>query len=88
MKLKYCDEAIIDDEIINKNLLDSTRKEAIDDFWKHFHLKESLLKQKSIQKWLNEGDQNTRYFHSMIKGIKRRNYIISFQKSEGIELKM
>ncbi|XP_058732688.1 uncharacterized protein LOC131604250 [Vicia villosa] len=52
-------------------------REAKDDLWKNLHLKESLLRQKSRQKWLKEGDLNTIYFHHAIKERRRRNNIVA-----------
>lgn len=44
---------------------------------------EGLLKQKSRIKWLLEGDQNTRYFHQVIKGRLSRNTIKNLTASDG-----
>lgn len=64
-----------------RDLLVTIRNKVVNNFWKHLHLKESLMKQKSRKKWLNEGDQNTRYFHSGIKGRRRVNSVASIQNS-------
>lgn len=34
--------------------------------WKNLQYKESLIRQKSMQKWVREGDIKTRYFHSVM----------------------
>lgn len=36
---------------------------------------ESILRQKSRVRWLQEGDQNTRFFHSTVKRKRWRNNI-------------
>lgn len=43
---------------------------------------ELFLKQKSRIKWLNEGDQNTRYFYRVIKGRQIKMRITSIQNDE------
>ncbi|XP_058760611.1 uncharacterized protein LOC131633951 [Vicia villosa] len=58
-------------------------KKAKDDLWKHLSLKENLLRQKSRQKWIKEGDQNTKYFHHSIKERRRRNNIVAVTTEEG-----
>lgn len=57
---------------------------AQEDVWKKLHLKESILKQKSRLKWVNEGDQNSKCFHSMLKYRTRRNSITSIQDDSGM----
>ncbi|XP_058749365.1 uncharacterized protein LOC131622352 [Vicia villosa] len=60
------------------------RKAAMDDLWKHLRLQESLLRQKSRIKWLKEGDQNTRYFHHVVKDRRRRNNIVAVHSTQGV----
>ncbi|XP_058761354.1 uncharacterized protein LOC131634746 [Vicia villosa] len=59
------------------------RVEAKNALWKNLHLKESLLRQKSRQKWLKEGDSNTKYFHQAIKERRRRNNIVAVHLEDG-----
>lgn len=47
--------------------------------WKNLHLKESILKQKSKLKWIQEGDLNSKYFHYMLKCRTIRNSVIFIQ---------
>lgn len=34
------------------------------EFWSELHRKESLLAQKAKERWIQQGDGNTRYFHN------------------------
>ncbi|PNX99941.1 cysteine-rich receptor-like protein kinase, partial [Trifolium pratense] len=64
-------------------------KEMVTKFWEQIRSKESLLIQKSRTKWIQEGDANSRFFHSSIKGRRRRNQIVKIKKEavwlEGVE---
>jgi len=51
--------------------------------WQQLHFKESLLKQKSRQKWIKEGDSNSRFFHASLKYRRKRNNIVSINTSRG-----
>lgn len=46
-------------------------------------IEESFLKQKFRIKWLNEGDQNSKYFQRVIKGRQPRLKITSLQYEVG-----
>ncbi|GAU34402.1 hypothetical protein TSUD_217420 [Trifolium subterraneum] len=43
-------------------------------FWEQLQFKESILKQKSRTKWIQEGDSNTSFFHATIKGCRRKPF--------------
>lgn len=42
-----------------------------------------FLKQKAMVKWINEGDANTRYFHSIVKGRRTTLRIQQIRSSSG-----
>lgn len=46
-----------------------------DKIWKSLELKKSMLRMKSGQNWLKEGNLNTKYFHNSLKEKVRRNYL-------------
>ncbi|MCH80186.1 LINE-1 reverse transcriptase like, partial [Trifolium medium] len=64
-----------DDELIRRKGLNS-------EFWRQLHLKEGLLHQKSRTRWIKEGDSNSRYFHQVIKGRRRRNQLVALQNGD------
>lgn len=47
-----------------------------DKIWRNLHFKESMIKQKARIKWIKERDNNTKYFHFMLKAKLRRNSIV------------
>ncbi|MCH91947.1 LINE-1 reverse transcriptase like, partial [Trifolium medium] len=57
-------------------------KEINQKFWNQINRKESLLKQKSRVKWVQEGDSNSRFFHANIKGRRRRNQLGVLKKGQ------
>lgn len=52
--------------------------------WQNLHLKESMLKQKSSLRWLQEGDLNTKFFHASLKAKYCRNALVSLQTDNGM----
>lgn len=45
--------------------------------------KESLLKQKARLTWLQHGDKNSNFFHTMMKSKARINTIVSLLNNQG-----
>jgi exonuclease III len=75
----------IEEQIVNHGSAPSTlnSKEKVKEFWEQIHFKESILRQKSRSKWIQEGDSNTRFFHASVKGRRRRNQIVKLKKGGG-----
>ncbi|XP_049343830.1 uncharacterized protein LOC125808125 [Solanum verrucosum] len=46
-------------------------------------LEESILKQNTQLQWFKEGDSNTKYFHSLIRGRRRRLFIHRILREDG-----
>ena len=64
-------ESLASDRILSDDEV-KAKKSLHQDLWDASNAYESLLRQKSIAKWLKEGDCNTAYFHKVINF--RRNY--------------
>lgn len=52
--------------------------------WKHLELKDCILRLKSGQNWLKEGDLNTRLFHNSLKSRMRKNSISLVNTNDGM----
>ncbi|XP_070055379.1 uncharacterized protein [Nicotiana tomentosiformis] len=54
---------------------------------RHINIEESVLKQKTQLQWFKEGDANSRYFHNLITGRRRKLYIhkIKISKDEWVQ---
>lgn len=58
------------------------RKALCAEFWQEMHIRESLLAQKSRSKWIAMGDSNTRFFHSCIKGNRRKTQLLKLKVND------
>ncbi|KAG5599774.1 hypothetical protein H5410_031144 [Solanum commersonii] len=54
-----------------------------DEYIRFLKLEDSILKQKTQLQWFREGDSNTKYFHSLIRGRRRRLFIRRILKDDG-----
>ncbi|XP_015161095.1 uncharacterized protein [Solanum tuberosum] len=71
-KVKTMEEQLIQDPSeSNRSILHELNARYI----KFLKLEDSILKQKTQLQWFKEGDCNTKYFHSLIRGRRRRLFI-------------
>ncbi|GKV05101.1 hypothetical protein SLEP1_g17145 [Rubroshorea leprosula] len=80
-----CEIKNLDDKAENGELSETEieqRRSYFQQVWEWNSRKDSLLCQKSRQKWLQEGDANSKYFHGCIVKRRRRNGIEGVVKNE------
>lgn len=74
---------------INYNNIDEwrgKRRIGSKSIWDSIHLKESIIRQKSRNGWIKEGDVNTRFFHAILKHKYRKNSILPVTNSQGVQV--
>lgn len=62
------------------------REQVINKMWECIHYKEIILRQKSRNRWIQEGDLNKKFFHNLIKQRERRNHISFVVNQAGVKL--
>ncbi|XP_059289464.1 uncharacterized protein LOC132042983 [Lycium ferocissimum] len=79
-KVKEAEEELIN----NNNEENRTKLHKLNaEYIRFLKLEKSILKQKTQLHWFKDGDANTRYFHALIRGRRRRLYIHKIQKDDG-----
>ncbi|KAG5598988.1 hypothetical protein H5410_030358 [Solanum commersonii] len=63
----------------NRSILHELNAEYI----RFLKIEDSILKQKTQLQWFKEGDSNTKYFHSLIRGRRRKLFIHKLIGGEG-----
>lgn len=53
------------------------------EYIRYLKLEESILKQKTQLQWFKEGDTNSKYFHALIRGRRRRLFIHKISNEHG-----
>lgn len=49
------------------------------ELWRYLNVKESLVRQKSKIKWIQDGDLNTSFFHACLAIRRRRNQLVAIK---------
>ncbi|XP_049399716.1 uncharacterized protein LOC125863741 [Solanum stenotomum] len=79
-KVKTMEEQLIQDPSEDNR---STLHELNARYIKFLKIEDSILKQKTQLQWFKEGDCNTKYFHSLIRGRRRRLFIHKIIREDG-----
>lgn len=61
-------------------------RKAVAELRKYQKYEEEYWKQKANMHWFKEGDRNTKFFHALIKGKRKRLLIYKIQDSQGMDL--
>lgn len=69
---------------VDTNGKEEDMKKASNNFWLNLKIKENMIIQRSRMKWLNDGDVNNRFFHSVMKGRSRHNHIGPLYSKRGV----
>ena len=67
-------------------VLKEIERKALSDFILFSSIEESLLRQKSRNKWIAKGDNNSVYFHNCVKDRINRNEILSLTRANNLGL--
>ncbi|XP_058759244.1 uncharacterized protein LOC131632513 [Vicia villosa] len=83
--LNELDSLLVDHFGGNIRDLVTNRSKVTKEIWNTLNMKESMIRLKSRQLWLEEGNKNTRFFHNSLKERYRRNIILAVEGENGIE---
>ncbi|XP_058725667.1 uncharacterized protein LOC131596956 [Vicia villosa] len=81
--LNVLDKLLVENIGDNMEALVDSRRKVSKELWHNLNLKESMLRLKSSQLWLKEGDKNTRFYHNSIKDRQRISSISSLEGRNG-----
>ncbi|XP_058749655.1 uncharacterized protein LOC131622635 [Vicia villosa] len=79
----------IDNEFVNcagqaMDEIVKNRAKEVEIFWDSLAKKEVLIRLKSRQTWLKEGDSNSRFFHNSLRSRKDRSALCSLNSCRGV----
>ncbi|KAG5630564.1 hypothetical protein H5410_002281 [Solanum commersonii] len=72
------------------NSTNQNRKELVqaeEELQQYYKLDEEYWSPKSGMKWFNDGDRNTNFFQSYVKGRRRRLHINEMENEQGVLIK-
>ncbi|XP_058726223.1 uncharacterized protein LOC131597549 [Vicia villosa] len=75
---------VIDDLPSDEEEEGGARRKANNIFWMNLKIRENMLIQKARLKWINDGDDNNKYFHSIMKRGLRCNFLGPFLTPSGM----
>ncbi|XP_049348952.1 uncharacterized protein LOC125813502 [Solanum verrucosum] len=79
-KVRIAEENLIHNQTEDNR---TTLHELNANYSRFLKMEDSILKQKTQLQWFKEGDANTKYFHSLIRGRRRRLFIHKLQREDG-----
>lgn len=83
ININALDNLLIDNHGGSIGRLVEERSKCVENLWNKMELKEGMLRHKSRQLWLKEGDRKSRFFHNSLKDHYRRNFI-NLVDSDGV----
>ncbi|XP_019253956.1 PREDICTED: uncharacterized protein LOC109232655 [Nicotiana attenuata] len=85
--VKEFEQKVKDAEMIWAQTNTDTDRATLNEFKaqyvRHLKVEQDVLKQKTQLQWFKEGDANSIYFHSLIRGRRRKLYIYKINNKEG-----
>ncbi|XP_019251233.1 PREDICTED: uncharacterized protein LOC109230164 [Nicotiana attenuata] len=86
-KPKEFEQKVKDVEMIWTHTNNDTDRATINElkaqYVRHLKVEQEVLKHKTQLKWFKEGDANSRYFHSLIRGRRKKLFIHKIKNEEG-----
>ncbi|XP_058763319.1 uncharacterized protein LOC131636743 [Vicia villosa] len=79
------DKLLVDNFGSDMESVVEARRKASNNLWKCLNVKESMLRFKSRQFWLNDDDNNTLFFHNSLKDRRRKNAISVLEGADHFE---